>query len=664
MDLFQRAMEMHTDEAYDKKLYDHMRSKVEEIRSSASRMANESIWMTNIAYLAGVFGVKWDSMSRSYAPVNRPGAYIGSNQIAVNKILPTIQNRLSRLLKNPPKYDVIPESNDTEDKDAARLSLQVLNSLWDRLHINDKRIGLGMWTQQCGHGYVHCKYDTDAGEWLTDPTTLEKVRAGDPTIDIISPFEVFPDPMAKCFDDVLKSFLIHAKVRKLDYFRDRYGEKGALVKAEEVWLQSAQYENKINTFTTRGTSTSDDLTKHSAIELVKYEAPSKDHPEGRMIVGANGIILEDKPLPCGEIPFAMFGDTIIAGKYYPESIVTHLRPVQDQYNEVIRRRAEWVKKLLCGKYKVVRGSNLTEESLNDRTEVLEYDVVPNAPSGPEPIDIPQIPQYAYAEEDRLIGMFNDISGIGEVSKGTLPSASIPAIGMQLLTEQDDTRIGVIIQQHEYAWARVGKLLLKLASEYWKTPRKLKSYGPNLTWDVRQVKGDDLRGNVDVIVKPGSTLPGSKVLKRQEILNTYQQGLLGDPMDPRVREKVLGLLEFGETQGMWEKHAIVMNQITRGIKMIEQGLPPDVSEFDDHATWVDELNKLRMSEKYEKMPDASKQVLVYTMEMHLQEMANLADPGVDPIQAPLAEEEIINQAPVIEDSAVMDEQIPMEGEVIQ
>ncbi len=214
--------------------------------------------------------------------------------------------------------------------------------------------------------------------------------------------------------------------------------------------------------------------------MIKYEARSKDYPQGRLIACANGILLEDKELPVGEIPFAKFDDIQIGGKYYSEALITHLRPIQDQYNETVRRRAEWTRKLLAGKYKAPRGSGIAQESLNDDSgEVLYYTPVPNAPGNVEPVAVPMIPQWAFNEEDRLDKMFNDISGISEVSRGTMPSASIPAIGMQLLTEQDDTRIGITTEQHEHAWARVGSLALKYAEKFWVMPRKLKIAGKAL-----------------------------------------------------------------------------------------------------------------------------------------------------------------------------------------
>lgn len=589
--------------------------------------------MTNIAYLLGYDGIAFNSTTRQFQPVNRASSYLKKNRIHVNKILPTVQNRLARLCKNPPKYDVRPESNSTEDKEAASLSLQVLTAMWDRLTLDKKRLFLYMWVQQCGHAWMKVSWDGSLGNLIDDPITGEKIFEGDVRADVVSPFEIFPDPMAKTDDDVLQSWIIQAKVRKLDYFKTHYPERGHLVKAEDAWLLSAQYEQRINSLNSRGPSQSgmQESMKNSAIEMIKYEARSKDYPNGRMIVCANGVLLEDKELPVGEIPFRKFDDVVVGGKFYSEAIITHLRPVQDQYNETIRRRAEWTRKLLAGKYKAPRGSGIAQESLNDESgEVVYYDSVPTAPNGPEALQIPMIPQWAYTEEDKLTQMINDISGISEVSRGTLPSASIPAIGMQLLTEQDDTRIGVMTEQHEHAWAGVGSLILKYIEKFYVLPRKLKMAGPEMSYLVKEVAGADLRGNTDVIVIRGSTLPGSKTLNRQDILTVFREGLLGEPTDPKVREKVLDLLEFGDIQGVWEDQSLDKNQVKRVIEALEKGQPVNVSEFDNHTIWLLELNKYRKSDKWDTLDPEIQLLVLKTMEECLQQVVNLQSPPEPPM----------------------------------
>lgn len=595
--------------------------------------------MTNIAYVLGYDGVVFNANTRTFVASGSARGLGGNrgSKLHINKILPTIQNRLARICKNPPKYDVRPESNLTEDKDAARLAIQVLGTMWEKLTIQEKRILLGMWVQECGHAYIQVGWDPMAGGLMTDPTTGETDFQGDVFTEVGPPFEYFPDPHAKSFDDVTRTWLIRARSRPLSYFAKMYGEKGKQVKEEGVWLLSAQYENRIQGMNNRGPGSGGqpESAKGCAIELIKWEAATREHPHGRVIVCAGDVLLKDEELPrqlSGMIPVAKFDDIQVAGKYYPEAVVTHLRPIQDQLNYTIRARANWTRKLVAGKYKAARGSNLGQEAVNDDVEVMYYDVVPNAPGGIEPVQVPTIPQFAYQEEDRLDEKFNEISGISEVSKGNIPSASIPAVGMQLLVEQDDSRIGIMTEQHEHSWARVGSLILKFIEFGYTMPRKLKMSNKGTQYTITELKGDMLKGNTDVYVIRGSTLPGSKTLKRQEIMNAYGQGLLGDPLDPRVKEKVLGMIEFGDVQDLWEDYALDQAQIKKGMDALCAGEEVIVSQFDNHAMWLAELNKFRKSGKFADAPLPIQDAIVTQMYERLDAMADLTAPPPPPPEA--------------------------------
>jgi len=627
----------------EKELANKVRSEIEEIRGAPGRIAQEGIWMTNIAYVKGLDGIYFNSQTRSFQNIDRAGVGLKRNRMHVNKILPTVQNRLARLCKNAPKYDVKPETSGTDDKEAARLALQILQSLWDKLTLNEKRLALYMWVQQAGHCYMKVNWDPTEGECVADPDMPgQMVYAGEVRAEIVTPFEVFPHRAARNFNDVLRTGLIQAKVRTLDYFRMEY-EKGHLVKEEDAWLLSASYESRINNMNSRGPSGGMEMQKNSAIELIKYEARCPKYPNGRMVVSANGILLENKELPLGEIPFAKFDD-IITGSYYPESVVTHLRPIQDQYNELVRRRAAWVRKFVAGKYKCPKGIGLSEEALdNSESEVAFYEPSPTgAHHGPEALTVPTLPQWAFMEEDRYTAQFNDISGISEVSRGTLPSASIPAIGMELLVEQDDSRIGVMTEQHEHAWARVGKLILKTVEANYKMPRKLKIAGPNLEYAVKDVTGDMLKGNTDVTVVRGSTQPGSTTVKKNNVMNLYTAGLLGDQADPKVREKVLALMEFGDVQDVWQDYGLDMAQIKKGIEKIQAGQIIEVNEFDNHALWLQELNRFRKGDKFSELPMEMQGLVIELMEQHIAEVMKLKG-APTPADLPLGPEVTPGQA---------------------
>jgi len=619
----------------ERKLVEYIKEKIDSVRQTNSRIAIEGTYMCNIAYLLGFDGVYYDTAYRQFRNID-PKRKLSRNRFKVNKILPTIQNRLARLTQNAPRWEILPNSNSTEDKDACRLAEQVVVNVMDRQNFTQKRQDALMMAMQGGHAYIQVLWDPNAGKPMINPETGElEGYEGDVKFEPLNCLEVFPDPLAKNIEEA--QFLIKAKTRKLDYFRSRYPDRGHLVKEESTWLLSATYDMKTNSLTSVGIvgAQTHDQMKNSAIEIVYYEKRSKEHPNGRRVVCANGVLLEDEELPVGEFDIVKIDDMIIGGRYNSEAIITHLRPIQDQYNVTRTKMADWVRKMLAGKYLVPKGSGLGQESLNnDSGEVVEYNIVPGAPP-PTAMQVPQIPSYAYKDVETLDGEFDFVSGINEISRGTLPSASIPAAGMAFLQEQDQTRIGVQISRNETAYAKVAQLTLKYVAKNYIMPRLLKIAGDGLGYTVKEFVGSDLKDNFDIRVIPGSTNPDSKVLRNQEIMTRYQMGLFGNPQDPKVIARVLKMTEFGDANEIWKKQALDEAQVKRVIKAIEENdqvaLRQNMNEFDNHLLHLELMNEYRLEDKFRALSDQQKGLFFYVMEWRLNASINQLNPGLQQTQ---------------------------------
>jgi hypothetical protein len=626
----------------EKAIIDYMKRRVQEVRQNGSRIAQESIWMTNYAYLLGFDSVYFDTTQRQFKTVGRATAPFRRNGMNVNKILPTVQRRQARLCKNLPRFEVRPDDATQESKERARLEQQLCEFYFEKERLQEKRLVMMTGLQQCGHYYMHPYWDVEAGDFLAAEveeknevgqtvTKTDYEREGDLKVELVSAFEMFPDPLATSLDDA--QWVIRAKVRKLDYFREKYPERGHLVKEDGAWLLSIQNELRINTMNGQGPATTGAQIqmKDAAIELTLYERPTNKHPKGRMVIEASDVLLKDTELDIGEIPFAKFDDMPIAGKFYPEAIVTHLRPIQDQYNRTVGLRADWTNKLLAGKYIAHASAQIQQEALNDQSgEVLYHNTI-QGQSAPQAMSIPVIPQYAYVEEERLNEMFYDIAGEGEISRGILPAAGIPAIGMQLLLEQDETRNAIVTEQHEHAFARLMRICTKYLEKFVKNERLLKISDPNSQYTIQSWTGTDLKSKHDVIVTRGSLAPASKSARRNDVMNLYNTGLLGDVMDPQVKASTLSALENGDVYNFWADTALDQAQIQKSIKMIEAELVPEVFEGDNHVLHWKEKNKYRKSDKFEALSPDSQAILLADMETHLKFIQKLTAPqfGMNP-----------------------------------
>ncbi len=292
----------------------------------------------------------------------------------------------------------------------------------------------------------------------------------------------------------------------------------------------------------------------------------------------------------------------------------------------------WVNRLLAGKYIAARGHGLAQESMDDQSgEVVEYDHVPGA-TEPHAIQVPVIPQYAYQETEQNKKSLNEIFGLSDVSRGQLPSAGIPAVGMQLLLEQDETRIGVEIEQHEHAFAKVGMLMLKNAAANFKTSRNLVERGVNNDINLRKYSGEDLPQRPEVRVVRGSTIPTSTSMRRQEILNTMQMGLLGNPADPQVQEKVLSMLEFGDNAGLWEDSALDSAQAKREVDALQAGEMPPIHLYDNHPFLIKKLNNFRKSDKAVELGPEIQMLVEQAIDIHGKMALKLSNPQVDNMKA--------------------------------
>ncbi len=118
---------------------------------------------------------------------------------------------------------------------------------------------------------------------------------------------------------------------------------------------------------------------------------------------------------------------------------------------------------------------------------------------------------------------------------------------------------------------------------------------------------------------------------------------------------MSMLEFGDEYQAWERQSLRKAQIQRGISLLEQGIKPTVSEFDDHALWCQELDDYRISEKFTKLPEVAQGFLLEVMNEHfdyIQEMTNpmtTQDPDTNPEMTPTTaaqenEQQVMADAP--------------------
>jgi hypothetical protein len=98
-----------------------------------------------------------------------------------------------------------------------------------------------------------------------------------------------------------------------------------------------------------------------------------------------------------------------------------------------------------------------------------------------------------------------------------------------------------------------------------------------------------------VVQAGSALPQLKGARIQAALDLYAKGVLGDPLDPEVRRRLLNVLDLGGMDDVMEYTRIDEDMITIENAEAEDGNVPLASPrfYEDHVKhWAGHINKLK------------------------------------------------------------------------
>lgn len=390
------------------------KSQFDNIKSA--RAATERQWYLNLSFFFGKQNVVYrqgpnmivGSSGNLYVP---PAPYWRSRPV-LNRIRPAMRKEMSKLTAQKPSVTVVPATNDDRDLFAAQAGEQV----WDSLY-REKKVAWNLrrtiwWSTITGTGFLKSFWDPtkiDEGAGLQGMD-----QPGDICIDLVTPFHLFvPDFRAEGVED--QPYIIQAQLKSREAVSLMFpglnitgGEKTQTDILDDVWL------NLI------GASTQTDKKQVLCLEVWIKPGAVQLFPEGAMftIVGDQVVQgMEGWPYSHGMYPYAKF-DSIPSGKFYSDSVITDLIPIQREINrihgQIIENKNRMAKLQLIAPKGSIDATKITTEP----GQVIFYN--PGL-APPQPIPVQGIPSYVMQELDRLQVEFDNISGQHEISRGQTPS---------------------------------------------------------------------------------------------------------------------------------------------------------------------------------------------------------------------------------------------------
>lgn len=560
----------------------------------------EKQWELDLEFLAG----------NQYCEISPRGEveeeekyYYWQNRGAFNHIAPIIDSRVAKLTKMKPIMSVKAAGAEESDVKNAKLATALINSSYQRLSLGDVISKTTGWSESCGTGFYFIGWNPDAGKLLGE-VDGKKVFEGDVVVESVSPFEIYPDSL--CYENIEScESIIRARAMKTADVERLYG---ITVAGEDVKV-----------FGVDKAATGKSIVHDSVLVLEKYERPTADFPDGRLIVACEKTILYMGELPYVNgvegrrgFPFVKQNSIDKAGCFFGMSMVERLIPVQKAYNAVKNRKQEFLNRLTMGVVAVEDGSVDTDELAEEGLSPGKIIVYRQGANPPALMGTGTMPTDLNREEDRLLNEFILLSGVSEFSRSTDVAAGTSGVALQLLIEQEDARLNAVTENVRSAIRETAKQMIRLFKQFATSTRLLRTAGEQGKVELYYFNSSDL-GSDDVVFDTESELSYTPAQKKSAVYELIDAGLLTDDtgkLSERTKAKLLEILGFGSIDNTLDIESLHIN------KADEENLsgfkkPIGVDEYDDHELHIAEHTRFLLSAESEgvrKNPETKENAL--------------------------------------------------------
>ncbi|MGN0818995.1 MAG: hypothetical protein ACI4M6_01170 [Christensenellaceae bacterium] len=567
------------------------------LKRQQERKQLEQQWLLNMNFL---FGNQYCEITPTGDVGEEDKYYFWQNRNVYNHIAPIVETRLAKLSRVRPKMSVRAQGQDDGDIKASKVATNVLNSTYQRLNLEAVIAKVTHWAEVCGSGFYKIIWNKTKGKSV-GVFDNSPVYEGDVSITAVSPFEIFPDSLFHEEISELKS-LIYAKAMNVDDVFELYGVK--VTGGDVDVFQMQKVNGSGSSRLTQG------VVHDSVLVLEKYEMPNSEYPLGRVITVADGKVLQVDDLPYENglnktrvFPFIKQNSISLAGCFFGTSVIERIIPLQRAYNAVKNRKHEFLNRVSMGVLTVEDGSIDTDELIDEGLSPGKVIVYRQGSNPPKMMQTASVPLDFTYEEDRLNNEFITVSGVSEISRSSsIPDNVTSGVAMQVLLEQDETRLNLTAENVKVAIKEIAKHIIRLFKQFAKAKRMMKIAGESRTAEVFYFNSSDLSSD-DVVFDTESEISSTPAQKKSEILELLSTGLLSDDrgaLDERRKAKILEIMGYGNLDNA---NDLTNLHIARADKENLECLDNlSVKDYDDHAIHITEHTRFLLSGESAKSGD--------------------------------------------------------------
>lgn len=294
------------------------------------------------------------------------------------------------------------------------------------------------------------------------------------------------------------------------------------------------------------------------------------YPNGRKIVVSNGVLLEDSPLGYddGEIPFQRYPNYLLPREFWGMSEIEQLEGPQKTFNKLVSFVLDVLTLMGNPVWVLSNDSGIDPENMINRPGLI---IEKNPGSEVTRQDGAQLQPFVLQMIDRMAEWFDSIGGTQDVTRGVQPTGVTAASAINSLQEAAQTRIRQKARNLDFYLQNVGRqylsrlLQFRTAPEIYRITNKdgaqnyfrmhiedyektapqvdpvtgmesqvptgemgkkmhVQPVGPK-GMDPTLAKEYEIRGEFDVKVATGSTLPFAKAEKEAKLLELFDRQII-------------------------------------------------------------------------------------------------------------------------------------------
>lgn len=493
----------------------------------------------------------------------------------LNLVFQTIESMVPILTDSRPKLEFVPSV--PSDPALSNILNKVAENDWERGDWLSILTEIIYDAHFYGTGLGFCGYDPEENQGL-----------GNILFESQDPFNAFPDPSARDINERRSLYYIDAEPIDVKILKKKYPRKAQYIEPDVTDFEKGDKTDITQSFFKspvdqklyiQGDSGGDASNKDKVLQITCYfkddevyecvdeEASTEEkqemmqklkYPNGRKIVIASGVLLEDVPIPFddGKFPYIKLTNYELPREFWGISEVEQLEGPQKTINKLISFALDYM--TLMGNPIWVVGStaNIDTDNLINKPGLIVETDDPNAVRREQGV---QLPAFILQLVDRYKQYIDGVSGQTDLSRGATNGQVSAASAIQELQEAQQTRLRLKSRNIDKFLQQFGRMYISRVFQFYSVPRIVRVTGDlgaekYFHFHVESIENPDgtvkrmahitdpddtdeaglpmtkvyeIMGDFDVRVSTGSSLPFAKDQKGGQSMNLYKLGVIDD-----------------------------------------------------------------------------------------------------------------------------------------